>query len=241
MNQLKLLVLSLIVTLSFSSCEKHELKYEEARNLDVYTQIIVSSGIDLTISEGEPGAITIRSNQSSVFGNIETSVENEVLRIGFLGNGSYNNLRMNISIPANNLSRIEGSGGSNINIVENNNVLNSSSFTIELSGGGDFEGIVNTKAFTVDFSGGGGAELEGSVETLTVDLSGGGKFNGKKFTTGSLNADISGGGDMWINITTEITRASLSGGSKLYYTGKDINIVSIGGGDADNIEHKDRF
>lgn len=263
MNQAKLLILSLIITLSFSSCDKENDKtielavrgpiIEETRNYDAYTRIVTSIG-SITITEGEPGAITIRTN-TSIMEYIETSVKNNVLYVTFregytISMTDSDSLEMNITVLANNISRIEGSGGSSINVAKNNKVFNSSSLSIQLSGGGSFSGdidvktietlsvdlsgggsfrgIVNVKELVGDFSGGSRTEiLGGSVKTLTVDLSGGGHFNGTKFTTGSLDARMSGAAVMLINITEEITRADLSGSSFLYYTGKDIKTNSV--------------
>lgn len=250
MNKAKLLVLSLILTISFSACSKinvHGPISEKTRTLDAYTQIDIESAVDATITEGAPGTIMVKTHES-VFEHVETYVSGEVLHIRYRkGINFKRSPDIHITIPANNLSKIDISGACNVDVASNNQVFNTSAVSIELSGASSFRGSVSvdtTETVSLELSGassfrgaiyakttnvdlGGASEIEildGSVETLTIDAGGASTFNGKKFTTDILRATLSGGSNTYINVTTEITKANLSGASDLYYTDKDVKV-----------------
>lgn len=244
MNKFNLLALSVILTIFLSSCGFGSVSgpiVEETRNLDPYTKIEVGYAISVALTEGEPGKIIVETNES-VMDDVDTYVVGEVLYLRHRDGIRFRKApAVHILVPSSNLSSIEMSGASNVRVVEKDLVFNSKSVSFDLSGASSFEGTINVTTLEVDLSGASIIDVFGSAESLTIDGSGGAKFDGRRFTTGSLSTELSGASEAHINITKEITKANLSGASDLYYVGEDIIVNGTETSGTSNIKKVAKF
>ena len=194
----------------------------EKRDLSGYHAIEVSGGIDLYLSQGDE-SVAISASETKFRDRIKTEVKDGVLKIYYEQNNNKNvhvdiewgNRKLKAYVSFKNLDKLEGSGGSDIQVDGSVKV---NTLTLGLSGGSDFEGKVEAADLGVVASGGSDVKISGNVNKLDIDASGGSDFKGYGLTTDICNLDASGGSDIYITVNKELS-AEASGGSDVYYKG----------------------
>jgi hypothetical protein len=191
----------------------------EKRSVSGYHAILVSHGIDLYLSQGDEETVAVSASDVKYRDRIKTEVVNGVLKIWYDYDRNlkmdWGNKRMKAYVSAKNIDRLEGSGGSDIEIY---GTLKASELKLGLSGGSDFEGKVEGSTITVEQSGGSDISISGRVSTLKIDASGGSDFAGYDLISESCEIEASGGSDVTITVNKELN-ASASGGSDVHYKG----------------------
>ena len=91
-------------------------------------------------------------------------------------------------------------------------------FSARISGYGDIRGNVTCKNLQADISGSGDITLTGSCDYFNVTVSGAGDFSGREFQTNNADVRISGSGriNIWV---LENLRANISGAGIVRYRG----------------------
>ncbi len=193
----------------------------QKRNVSGYHGIEVSGGIDLYLSPGEE-AVAVSASETKYRDKIITEVKDGILKIYY----EQDKNRVNISLDWGNrklkayvsfktLDKLHGSGGSDITV---DGTIKTTSLSLDLSGGSDFEGKVDADRLNVDASGGSDVSISGNVKNLDIDASGGSDFKGYELISEVCNIDASGGSDVHITVNKELSAES-SGGSDVFYKG----------------------
>src|SRR6188474_3496230 len=116
----------------------------EKRNVSGFHAIEVSGGIDLYLSQGDE-AVAVSASKDEYRDKIVTEVKNGVLKIWFDWKSNlrvdWGNHKLKAYVSARNLDRLEGSGGSDIEI---DGLLKTTKLDLEISGGSDFDGKVES-------------------------------------------------------------------------------------------------
>jgi len=191
----------------------------EKRNVSGYHAIEVGGGIDLYLSQGEE-AVAVSASETKYRDRIMTEVKNGVLKIWYDNKNNLNldwgtNRKMKAYVSFKNLDRLNGSGGSDIDIE---GTIKVSTLSLDMSGGSDFEGRIEANDLNVEASGGSDVKISGSVKKLDIDASGGSDFKGYELITDVCNLQASGGSDVYITVNKELS-ADASGGSDVFYKG----------------------
>ena len=194
----------------------------EKRNVSGYHAVEVSGGIDLYLSQGDE-SVAVSASETKFRDRIKTEVKNGVLKIWYEHNSKINinidiergNRKMKAYVSFKNLDGLQGSGGSDI-MVEG--TIKTTSLSLGVSGGSDFEGRVEANDLKVGASGGSDVKISGTVNKLDIEASGGSDFKGYELITDICNLEASGGSDIYITVNKEL-RAKASGGSDVYYKG----------------------
>ena len=190
----------------------------EKRNLSGFHAIEVSGGIDLYLSQGNEG-VAVSASKTEYRDKIKTEVKNGVLKIWYEWNSNirfdWSNKKLKAYVSFKDIDRLEGSGGSDID-VDGSIVV--SKLALDVSGGSDFNGKVEATDLNIQASGGSDVNISGKATKLTIDASGGSDFDGYGLATDICNVEASGGSDVHVTVNKELS-ANASGGSDVYYKG----------------------
>jgi len=190
----------------------------QKRNVSGFHAIEVSGGIDLYLSQGEE-AIAVSAAKTEYRDKIITEVKDGVLKIWFDWKNSskfeWSNRKMKAYVSFKDIDRLEGSGGSDINV---DGSIKVAKLEMEISGGSDFDGKVETDELKIQASGGSDVDISGKAARLTIHESGGSDFKGYDLTSDICNVEASGGSDVHVTVNKELS-ANASGGSDVYYKG----------------------
>ena len=190
----------------------------QKRNVSGFHAIEVSGGIDLYLSQGEE-AVAVSAAKTEYRDKIITEVKDGVLKIWFDWKNSskfeWSNRKMKAYVSFKDIDRLEGSGGSDINV---DGLIKVAKLSMEISGGSDFDGKVETDELKIHASGGSDVDISGKAARLTIDASGGSDFKGYDLASDICNVEASGGSDVHITVNKELS-ANASGGSDVYYKG----------------------
>jgi hypothetical protein len=190
----------------------------QKRNVSGFHAIEVSGGIDLYLSQGEE-AVAVSAAKTEYRDKIITEVKDGVLKIWFDWKNSskfdWSNRKMKAYVSFKDINRLEGSGGSDINV---DGSIKVAKLEMEISGGSDFDGKVETDELKIQASGGSDVDISGKAARLTIDASGGSDFKGYDLASDICNVEASGGSDTHVTVNKELS-ANASGGSDVYYKG----------------------
>jgi hypothetical protein len=190
------------------------------RNVAVknFNSIVVSSGIDLYLSQGTAETLTIKGDEDLIK-DVIVEQKGTALTIKYKEGVNWSRLFKNKSIRVDvnfkSLNEITASGGSD---VYSQNSLKADQLNITASGGSDLQLSLTVKDLRVQVSGGSDAELRGSGENMSVTASGGSDVDAFGFIVNNARVTVSGGSDANVKVNKAL-EASASGGSDINYKG----------------------
>lgn len=247
-----LIILVLAATSVFSQVSGNGNLEKQERNVGDFTGVVVSSGIDVIIKQGDQNKVVIETDEN-LQQYIITEVESGILNIYVMKNTRIiRSKNMDAHVTVSKLNKLNVSGGGD---VQSQNIINTDDISIRISGGGDlqFDLIANRAKcdvssggdvsmdgeigeFKAEISGGGDLHLEGGIGMLDLGMSGGGdaKISGGNEAEGVM-ISMSGGGDLILDIACEKIKISVSGGGDVSASaGPDVSQAGfsiVGGGD----------
>ena len=215
-----LLALTALITTTSAQKTINDAKAEK-RNVSGFHAIEVSGGIDLYLSHGDE-AVAVSASKDEYRNKIVTEVKDGVLKIWFDWKSNvridWGNHKLKAYVSARNLDRLEGSGGSDIEIE---GLLKTTKIDVEISGGSDFDGKIESDELKINASGGSDVSISGKTTRLTIEASGGSDFKGYDLVSDICNVEASGGSDVHVTVNKELS-ASASGGSDVFYKGSGL-------------------
>ncbi|NCB06689.1 MAG: DUF2807 domain-containing protein [Bacteroidia bacterium] len=189
----------------------------EIRNLKDFTEIKVSTGIDLFLKMGDTEEVKVVADDE-IIDNLITEVSNGELRIymkktnWFNWNGMTKTRKVYVTVKE--LNRIEASSGSD---VRSENTLTGESLAIEASSGSDVFLDMIYKNISVSTSSGSDAKLTGKAKTLKAEASSGSDINARELSTSVCNVNASSGSDITVTVSDELVARASSGSDIRYY------------------------
>lgn len=214
---------NLSLTLSFIAvamlCSTN-LKAQENKsiNLSNFTEVTVSSGIDLYLTQSNAENIRLNAHPDLIK-NVVIEKQGNTLVIKYKSNVSWSRLFKGQSIKVyvnyKTLNRISASGGSDI---YGENTLKTEKLSLTTSGGSDLKLSLITKNLELQTSGGSDVSLKGSAANMDASASGGSDIDAFDLIVENARVSTSGGSDANIHVTKALD-ASASGGSDIHYKG----------------------
>lgn len=190
----------------------------EKRPVGSFHGIEVSTGIELTLTEGDKEEIAVSAETTEFRDRIVTKVENGILKIHYDNKiASINkrketkNLKAYVSYKV--LDLLNVNTGAEVKI---NGVLKSSSLELNANTGGLINGEVDITAFKVSQNTGSKITLSGKVEKLEIEGDTGSKFNGEGLNTSNCSAKVSTGAGVYISVQKELNVKASTGGFVKY-------------------------
>jgi hypothetical protein len=201
----------------------------QLRTVRDFHSVQVSGGIDLFLSPGDE-AVAVSASEEKYRDRIRTEVENGVLKIYFDWKEGRNfmmggNKKLRAYVSFRQLRSLSASGGCDVQVEGK---IQSEEFSLNVSGGSDFEGALDVRRLKVHQSGGADIQASGRAANITIDASGGSDFSGFGLETETCEIEASGGSDVEISVSKELS-ARASGASDIRYKGTPtVNMNSSG-------------
>ena len=201
---------------------------KETRQVDNFSKINVSSGIDLIIRQDDKTDVVAEARNDEMLESILTEVEGSTLKI-------YSKKKMfkpgprKVYVTFRSIDGIKATGGSDITAET---VIKVSNLEIGSHGGSDIQMEIKADELQCKISGGSDADLKGEVKKFIAEASGGSDIRARQLITESCDLEVSGGSDANITVNSELN-VQASGGSDVDYYGdaKVKNINASGGSD----------
>jgi hypothetical protein len=205
----------------------------EDREVPPFEEVHVASGIHATIVIGPQRPVHLEGDES-VLPQVETVVEDGVLRVGFKQNFWFHGSRrpLTVAIQTPQLKGVEGSGGSIIKAE----LTRAERHEVQASGGSEMHiRGVDAGDLSVQASGGSIVTLSGRADLLDLQLSGGSHLRGRDLEVKDVHISGSGGSQCELRATGKI-RGGLSGGSELHVRGGARARVATSGGSSVEVD-----
>jgi len=213
-------ILKLALTLLVFSVSVISLKAQQNKDISItnFTEISVSSGIDLYLTQSNSENIRINAHPDLIK-DVIIEKEGSNLRVRYKDGVNWGRLFKNQSIKVyinyKTLKGLSASGGSD---VYTQNTLKTDRLSLSASGGSDLKLDVVTKDIEIHASGGSDIDLKGSATNMQASTSGGSDVNALNFVVDYAKVSSSGGSDANIHVNKAL-EASASGGSDINYKG----------------------
>lgn len=209
------IVLFMLICTMIGSCKSSAQVTREKKNVDTFTKIASSAGIDVNFTQGNSHTLEIETDAENM-NKIEVSVKNGTLELKRKQGVQFKrNSKITVYVSAKTLEAIAMSGGADFYSRE---LTNDKALSIAASGGADIHiDKLNTNVCNVAISGGSDADI-------------------KQLKVISLKLAASGGSDASIHLdNADNVSVAASGGADITLTGKtkSLSISSSGGADAD--------
>lgn len=185
----------------------------ENRSVGSFDQIVVSSGIDLYITQGSSTGVKVEADDN-IIPIIKTEVKGNTLKVySEKGWRNAKKVRVNVTMPS--IQGISASGGSDVYSVGS---LKADNLSLKGSGGSDLNLNLQVEHLDCSVSGGSDAELEGAAAEIHMTASGGSDIEAYGLKAKTCTVSASGGSDAYVNVTEKID-LSASGGSDIHHKG----------------------
>jgi hypothetical protein len=199
---------------------------EETRNTGDFTEIKVSRGMNVYISQGEQTKVVVRADEN-LLDAIETDVKGDALNITvtkFIRNAST----MKVFVTTPKLVAIKSSSGSN---AFSETVLKGKEMKLSASAGSNIKLEINAGNTEVSASSGSNITLEGTTGSFTGKASAGSNIKAERLVSKKCEARVSSGANIWITANGDFSGRASSGGNVFYYGNPEsTNIEKSSGG-----------
>ncbi len=183
-----------------------------------FTNITVSNGIDLFLTQGSTESIVIKGLED-VIKDVVIEQEGNNLTIKYKEGINWSRLfkgtQIQVHVTVKKLNALSASGGSD---VETQNTINTDKMSIKSSGGADLDLNIVCKDIIISSSGGSDINLKGSAENMILNTSGGSDVDAFEFKVNYAQVNTSGGSDANVYVNKGLT-ANATGGSDIHYKG----------------------
>ena len=199
------------------------------RNVNDFSAIKVSSGIDLYLTQGNNEEVIVKAD-TDIIDNIITKVKNGVLHIYFEKNMHWVWTKSRQAfVTFDDLEALTVSAGSD---VYSKNSFELESLKLDVSSGSDIKlEDLSAGKIMLETSSGSDAKLSGDVEFFKASASSGSDIDARDLKSRSCEVRVSSGSDAIVYVTERLD-ASASSGGDIRYKGspreKDINESSGG-------------
>jgi hypothetical protein len=194
----------------------------EQRNVDGFTEVAASGGINVTVIQGTNFVVEVEAEDTD---DIVTEVVGDTLRI--YRDNSWNwysfglislfmdddDLRATVTLPT--LTRVRTSGGAD---VRGQGTITGDNLELRTSGGGNISLDIQYDAIDARSSGGSTMHLSGSANRGILSSSGGSRQNNEDLAVKDAELRSGGGSTLNVGVVEELS-ARASGGSDIRYEG----------------------
>lgn len=183
-----------------------------------FTNLAVSNGIDLIITQGGAEKVEIKGQQDLIRDVVILQEGNQLsvkYKEGVNLNSLFRDGEIQVYVTVKKLNGLSASGGSD---VETRNIINTDKISINSSGGSDLDLHIVCKDISLSSSGGSDVSLKGSAENMILNISGGSDVDAFDFKVNYAKVNTSGGSDANVYVNKGLT-ANATGGSDITYRG----------------------
>jgi hypothetical protein len=238
----KLVFLSLAVMLALPSCiidgwdqgiSGNGKVVEEVRDIDGFTGVKVSSGIDVYLSQGNNFEVKVEADEN-LHEVILTELEGKMLVVKTerVNIRNAKSKKVHVTLPELTALKISSAG----------DCVGQTSFTcddlnLSISSAGDLSLEVDAKKISLDISSSGDADISGTADEFNAELSSAGDLNAFDLVARKVDVSVSSAGNARVHATEEISMNASSAGN-IKYRG-NARVMHSQSSSAGNISHRD--
>ena len=234
------IVIATCIALLFNSC-KYDVGFGEKitgsghvvtkeRNLDPFTKIEVSKGLDCEVTQGNDQKVTIEADDNLQDGII-TTVSNGVLKISSKYN-NYNNVKskkIRVQIPI--ILSLESTSASSL--VTKNSIKGNIIY-VKSSSGSKIVANIEADKIILESTSGSDLNIEGKALELTTASSSGSSIDAENLLANDINSQSSSGSSTIVNPIIKLKAHASSASSIIYSkTPKNLSVEENSGGSVD--------
>jgi len=238
----KLVFLSLAILLALPSCiidgwdqgiSGNGKVVEDVRNLDGFTAVKVSSGIDVYLSQGNDFEVKVEADEN-LHEVILTELEGKtlVVKTERVSIRNAKSKKVHVTLPELTALKISSAGD-----CVGQTPFSCEDLHLSVSSAGDLSLEVESGRIDLDISSSGDVRLSGSADEFNVSLSSAGDLNAFDLIAAIVDVNVSSAGDARVHATDEISMSASSAGN-IYYRG-DAEVMHSHSSSAGNISHRD--
>jgi len=230
-NLIPLLVVSLMISLLFTSCfpgirgNGNVVKNE--RQVGMFESISASAGIEVVLIQDSVLKVVVEADDN-LQDNIKTEVSNGELKI-YPEKRIRSSKAKKVFVTFKTIHSLDASSGS---VIKTQSDLKLLSFDLSASSGAKIDLVLVVNDLTVEGNSGGDIDLSGSADNLSVDGSSGVNIKASDLQSKTCNAGASSGATLKIYVSEKIIAKSSSGGNiRVAGNPTERNIEKSSGGD----------
>lgn len=202
--------------------------HAELREVASFTDINVSDGITIILSQGSKDAVAVSASDVSLRQNIKTEVKDGVLYISYDNPGGRHrfNEKLRAYISFRTLHSLTGSGACDFTV---SGTLHAEDFRLELSSASSLKSDIDITNLSAKLSGASTAKISGKVNNIKIATSGASDFKSYKLVAENCIGNLHGASDVRITVSKSLD-VKASGASTFYYLGNPLktNVSSSG-------------
>jgi hypothetical protein len=219
--------LAIIIILALTSCVQgqvwksvtgHGNVVTKERNVDSFTGIKVSSGIDVYLRQGDKVSVSVEADEN-LHEYIRTEVRNGILNV-YSETNIRNAERKRVHVTMKDIESIKTTSAGD---VIGEGTITSDRLELSASSAGDIKLDVKATDIIVDISSSGDISLTGETDKLRADLSSAGDLNAYELSTRVADLSVSSAGDADINVSEKLYARASSAGD-INYKGDPRNV-----------------
>ena len=200
---------------------------EEEWKVGDFDGIIVTSGVDINLSQGEVTRVIIRADED-IMDDVEVEVRGGRLEIS-VDRKWFRSGHVEADVTFRDIDLLDVNAGSD---VEGRGLLRFDDLEIEASSGSDLELELEAREVSITASSGSDATLRGGCRDFIARASSGSDIDAFDFQVENARLDLSSGSDVkvWVTGSLEVDASS---GSDVHYRGDPevVNLNTSGGSD----------
>lgn len=206
---------------------------EETRDISGFTGVLVSSGIDVYLSEGDHFEVRVEADEN-LMDIIETSLKGKMLEVGTERANIRNakSKKVYVTLPKLTALKISSAGD-----CKGQTIFHCENLELGISSAGDLSLEVEAQRIDLGISSSGDAKLAGKTDVFNASLSSAGDLHAFDLVAGEVKVDVSSAGDARVYATDEISMSASSAGN-IHYKG-DAQVIRSSKSSAGNIIKKD--
>jgi hypothetical protein len=197
----------------------------EDRTIGSFDSIELGTEASLTLTQDSAGPLHIEA-EDNLIDNIETKVENGVLKIYNKGNACFTITKpIRIKVSAEEIKKLSVLGSGKITST---NTIQSDDLDLSVMGSGEIDLDSQAKNIKVNIPGSGGIRLGGNTTTMDVSILGSGYLKAFDLPAQNAKVTITGSGEAEVNVDKELN-VSIMGSGSVYYKGNASVSKSVSG------------
>jgi Putative auto-transporter adhesin, head GIN domain len=192
----------------------------EIRNVDHFTGVGVSEGIDVYLKKGDQESVRVETGGIPA-GEVITDVSGNYLKI-HMRNGHHNGGPVKVYVTYRKIDKLYASSAGNI---YGEDTLVAESLKIESSSAATIEIRIEVGSLRADISSASDVELEGTADKATVEVTTAGELEAYDLEVNSATLEAASAGSMKITVKNSIEAEASSGGS-IRYRGNPMHAIT---------------
>ena len=206
---------------------------EKIRDIDGFTGLKVSSGIDVYLSQGSSFEVKVEADEN-LHEVILTELDGKMLVVKTerVNIRKAKSKKVHVTLPELTALKISSAGDC---VGQTSFICDDLSLSISSAGNLSLE--VEAGRIDLDISSSGDADISGTADEFNVSLSSAGDLNAFDLLAAKVDVNVSSAGDARVHATEEISMSASSAGN-IYYRG-DARVMHSQSSSAGNISHND--